>query len=69
MSEVFTCFFAPCRNVTYFQLIILRVCLGLVTTGTAVDKVRGIRGHMGIKMVHQGEIMTERILMREVRQD
>ena len=35
----------------------------------AVDRVRGIQDHMGIKMVHRGEIMTEEMLMKEVHPD
>ena len=36
---------------------------------TAVDRVMGIQGHMGIKMVHQGGIMIEGIQMKEARQE
>lgn len=37
------------------------VYLGLVTMDIAVDRVRGIQGRMGIKIIHQEGIMTERM--------
>ena len=32
---------------------------------TTVDRMRGIQGHMGIKRVRRGEIMTEVMPRRE----